>query len=112
MIDPDPGRPAAPPVFLERQGYRRRRLMDAAKLLPIFGAALFAVPLLWPDVPSGDDTEPVRLSGAMLYVFSVWAILIALAALFGVAARLWGQSASSQPDPDAEAGQSPTQGGG
>ncbi|HBS49267.1 MAG TPA: hypothetical protein DEA05_03885 [Rhodobacteraceae bacterium] len=73
------------PVFLERQGYRRRRLADAARLLPILGAALLAVPLLWPraDAPGGG----VPMSTAFLYVFGVWAGLIALAAGFGLRAR-------------------------
>ncbi|MCE8547150.1 hypothetical protein KBY25_15090 [Ruegeria pomeroyi] len=72
-----------PPVFLERQSYRRRRLMDAARLLPLMGAALFAVPLLWPSEGAGT----VRMSAAITYVFGVWAILIAVSALFGRATR-------------------------
>ncbi len=89
MTGPGAGRgrlPAAPPVFLERQSYRRRRLLDAARLLPILGCALFAVPLLWPRGPA-DDAAPVSASAASLYVFSVWAGLIVLAALFGRLAR-------------------------
>ena len=90
-----------PPVFLERQSYRRRRLMDAARLLPLLGALLFAVPLLWP-APKGavvaeagtmaDGPGAVTMSEAMVYVFGVWAVLIALCALFGIGARYWGQN--------------------
>lgn len=76
-----------PPVFLERQSYRRRRLMDAARLLPVFGAALFMVPLLW---SKGDDGAPaVQTSTAMIYVFGVWAVLILCAAVFSKFARRW-----------------------
>lgn len=75
-------------LFLERQGYRRRRLADAARLLPIAGAALLAVPLLWPGPEAGEDGVP--MSTAFLYVFGVWLGLIVLAALFGLRARGWG----------------------
>lgn len=90
-----------PPVFLERQSYRRRRLMDAARLLPLLGALLFAVPLLWPtpdgaavaaDSAMAPGASAVKMSEAMVYVFGVWAILIALCALFGIGARYWGQN--------------------
>ncbi len=70
-----------PPIFLERQSYRRRRLLDAARLLPIMGAALFAVPLLWPRAGGGADGVPT--SSAILYIFSVWAGLIVVNAAFG-----------------------------
>ena len=35
------------PLFLARHGYRRRRIMDAARVLPILGGFLFFLPLLW-----------------------------------------------------------------
>ena len=77
-------------LFLERRGYRRRRLLDAARFLPFFGGALFAVPLLWPrpDLARAGE-EPVSMSGAMLYIFGIWAILIVLAMLFGHQTRRW-----------------------
>lgn len=84
--DPEPAPVSPPPVFLERQSYRRRRLMDAARLLPILGAALFAVPLLWPSVGA---PESVPTSVAIRYVFGVWAGLIVISVLFGIAARRW-----------------------
>lgn len=89
-----------PTVFLERQSYRRRRMMDAARLLPLLGAALLALPLLWPDtdqaaVASG-AVEPVRMSEAIFYVFGVWAGLIVLAAFFALAARGWRDSADAR----------------
>lgn len=83
--DPESGQVQPPPVFLERQSYRRRRLMDAARLLPLIGAALFAVPLLWAE--GGDGAVP--MSSAIVYVFGIWAALIGISAVFGVAARRW-----------------------
>nr|WP_294614957.1 hypothetical protein [uncultured Roseovarius sp.] len=34
------------PVFLARRTYRRRRLADGARLLPVIGTVLFFIPLL------------------------------------------------------------------
>ena len=62
------------PLFLERRSYRLRRVMDAAKLMPFLGAALWGVPVLWPE--AGDSA--VSTSRAMFYLFLVWAALIAV----------------------------------
>jgi len=72
-----PPRPPEP-LFLERQTYRRRRLMDAARLLPVAGAVLFFLPLLWAG-PSG--TGEARTAAGGLYVFAVWIASIIVAAL-------------------------------
>ncbi|MFP4328125.1 MAG: hypothetical protein ACLFQL_08955 [Paracoccaceae bacterium] len=69
-------RPSSP-IFVQRQTYRSRRLMDAARLLPLLGACLFAVPLLWPD----EDGGAIRTSRAMIYIFGVWTLLIVATAL-------------------------------
>ena len=71
------------PLFLERRSYRQRRLMDAARLLPLLGALLWMVPLLWPrsQAVQGSDATDVSTSSAILYMFAVW-IFLALAALF------------------------------
>lgn len=61
-----------PPVFLARRSYRRRRLGDAARIVPVLGAALFLLPATG-AVPEGQ--------GAFVYLFAVWAGLIALAAV-------------------------------
>ena len=58
------------PVFLERQSYRRRRLSDAARMMPVIGLVLILVPLLW--------AEEARTSSGILYIFLVWAVLIAV----------------------------------
>lgn len=67
------------PVFLERKSYRRRRLMDALRLVVLLGIVLWMMPLLW---PTGSDAgaEPLSMSRALFYVFGVWVLLIALAA--------------------------------
>jgi hypothetical protein len=69
---------SAPPntVYLERRTYRRRRMMDAARLLPVLGVLLFLVPLLW----APDPAEPAATSRGVIYIFAVWAGLIAAAA--------------------------------
>lgn len=64
------------PVFLERRTYRRRRMSDAARLMPILGAALFGLPLLWGMV--GPPTSTKRV---MFYVFSIWFVLTVLTAV-------------------------------
>lgn len=53
-------------------GYRRLRLVDAARALPLLGLFLWAVPLLW---------GPMTASLALIYIFAVWAGLALMAAL-------------------------------
>ncbi|MEX0340213.1 MAG: hypothetical protein AB3N11_14380 [Arenibacterium sp.] len=80
-----PDRPASRrlPLFLERSSYRRRRLRDAARLLPILGVFLFFLPLLWPEQTSEAGGAPPAMSSAITYVFGAWAALILLAVVFG-----------------------------
>jgi hypothetical protein len=66
-----------PPVFLGRDSYRQRRIRDAARMTPVFGAVLWAVPLLW----ERGTAEAVRTSQALIYIFAVWALLILVALL-------------------------------
>ena len=104
-LPPRVTRSRAAAVFLERGSYRRRRLMDAARLLPLLGAFAFAVPLLWPHPGSEavlDGTAaPVRTSGAILYIFGVWALLLVAAFLFGGSARAWSEGAGDgRAEPD------------
>lgn len=61
-----------PPLFLERQNYRRRRVADAARLLPLLGALLFCLPLLW----APQKTPAADTARGGLFVFAVWAGLI------------------------------------
>ena len=61
------------PLFLERRSYRRRRLMDAARLLPFAGAGIFLLPVLWAGKWS--------MIGGIAFIFGAWILLIACAAL-------------------------------
>ena len=65
------------PLFLERGTYRRRRLMDAVRLVVVLGTCLWMMPLLWP-VPTAEDAPAVSMSNALFYVFGVWSILIVI----------------------------------
>lgn len=70
------------PLFLARAPYRRRRLRDAARLLPVFGAFLLLLPLLWTP-----DSRMSLRSSDVIYFFSVWLVLIGLAAAFAPGLR-------------------------
>lgn len=70
-----------PPVFLAPASYRQRRLQDAARVLPFAGAILFMLPLLW---LSGSETQST--STVLLYIFSVWVILIV--GVFAISRRI------------------------
>ena len=61
------------PVFLGRDIYRRRRIMDAARLLPAFGTALLLLPMLW-------ARDHGTAAGAV-YIFCVWIGLIVIASV-------------------------------
>lgn len=71
--------PERAPVFVARRAYRQRRLADAARLLPIIGAVLFCIPLLWRNGDAAIATTTV-----MFYLFGLW---IALAVIAGVISR-------------------------
>ncbi len=104
-------RPA--PVFLARRAYRYRRLQDAARLLPFAGLVLFLLPILWQPAATA---EPDTGRGA-IYLFLVWALLIAAA--FLVSRRILGGEPmppdraamsggpQSAPDPASEAAPTP-----
>lgn len=63
-------------IFLARRSYRRRRVADAARLLPLAGGILLCVPLLWQGAEGG-----ARTVGAMIYVFGLWALLVVVSAV-------------------------------
>ncbi|MCX7565129.1 hypothetical protein OS189_02075 [Sulfitobacter sp. F26169L] len=73
---------AKTPLFLERQSYRRRRMMDAVRILPLLCAVLWMiVPMMWPN--GTEQSEPTSLSHAIGYVFIVWAVgIVATAGLW------------------------------
>lgn len=64
-------------VFLERQTYRRRRLIDWIRFLPIIGLMLWLVPLLWPV----EGENQVSSADAIIYIFAIWFALVFLKAL-------------------------------
>ncbi|MBB95236.1 MAG: hypothetical protein CML68_11650 [Rhodobacteraceae bacterium] len=82
-------------MFLERRSYRRRRMMDAARVLPIIGAILFMVPLLWSQPDLGDPGVPMSM--AVVYVFGLWALLILVAGLLSRSARRWQDEEAREP---------------
>ena len=76
------------PLFLGRIPYRRRRLRDAARLLPLAGIFLLILPILW--TPQGGGQR--LLSSDVIWFFLAWAALvIAAAALAPGLARPEGQ---------------------
>lgn len=68
------------PLFLARRSYRRRRLEDAARLIPILGVFLFLLPLLAPSAHTAHQG---------LYLFFGWMILIALSAFVSRGLKRW-----------------------
>ncbi len=56
-------------VSLEKESFSRRRLVDAARLLPVLSFILLAIPGYF-----------VVTAKALLFIFTVWALLILLAA--------------------------------
>ncbi len=79
----------AKPLFLARPSYRRRRLRDAARLLPVFAILFLILPLLWQAPTAG----PRATGGDVIYFFGIWVLLIGVAATFAP-----GLSASAEQD--------------
>ena len=86
-------KPPRSPEFLARESYRMRRMMDAARLLPVFGLLLFLLPILR-HTPDGD---PPPTGSEAVYLFAIWAGLIALA--FGLSLVLR-RALAPRPGPD------------
>lgn len=61
--------PERAPLFLARRTYRQRRLADAARMLPVAGAVLVCLPLLW----RGGGW--MATTAVMFYVFGLWLVL-------------------------------------
>lgn len=81
------------PLFLARGPYRSRRLADAARLVPVLGAFLVLLPILWQ--PAGTPARDTAPDG--LYLFGIWGGLILVAGL--LAGRLgWGETRPGDED--------------
>jgi hypothetical protein len=66
-------RPAAP-LYLARESYKRRRLIDAQRLLPIILFLLYLLPLVWGGEDSG---SPIGLGvRSYVHVFVIWGCAI------------------------------------
>ena len=64
-------------VYLERQMYRRHRLVDAIRILPFLGLILWMLPLTW----EREGPSTISTSSATVYIFLVWFVLILLSAI-------------------------------
>lgn len=69
-------RPRKAPLFLAPSPYRRRRLRDAVRILPVVAMFLMILPILWSPAGQGDR----RLSSDVIYFFLIWVLLILVAA--------------------------------
>jgi len=76
-------RPPHSPQFLARDTYRIRRLMDAARFLPVLGLVLLLLPLMRHD-PSTDAPPTAAES---VYLFLVWIALIVAAFMMSLGLR-------------------------
>lgn len=65
------------PRFLQRKSYQQRRLQDVVQVLPILGGILWTIPLLW----NGGAEDGVSNASALIYIFGIWVLLIALSAI-------------------------------
>ena len=64
------------PQFLDLRNYRRRRLVDAAKLLPLLGTVMFLLPLPFLFAAEADRHNVAPMA---IYLFAVWLALIVFA---------------------------------
>jgi hypothetical protein len=73
---------ASAPLFLERETYRRRRLADAARILPIAGLIAVLLPALWSRAPGQGAAAPaLNTAQEAVYLFVLWGVLVVAAAL-------------------------------
>ena len=87
-------KPPRQPVFVAPRIYRSRRLRDAARFVPVLGAVLMLLPMLW--APEPDGARSTARDG--IYVFAIWAGLIVATRLLST--RLDEDTPGSGPDED------------
>lgn len=85
------------PLFLEQSSYRRRRLGDAARVLPVLALVLVLVPVWW--VP-----QAVSLTAGALWLFGLWAVLIVLTAALHIALGAADRKAWARGEDDSQTG--------
>ncbi len=62
-------------LFLERRSYRRRRMMDVVRVLPLLCSVLWlVVPTMWPNSTEGVSEIETSLSTAIWYLIAVWVL--------------------------------------
>lgn len=81
------------PLFLARRSYRRRRMIDGVRLLPLLGVVLLMLPALWQPAAT---PEPDTGRGT-IYLFVVWCGLVVAALAF---ARALGPALDEDEDPE------------
>lgn len=82
-------------LFLERRTYRRNRLQDAARLLPVLGSSLIFTPVFIRGAPG----EGPGIAGWLVYFLVIWLVLIGLTLLVSRAiARDHEQPAGTAPE--------------
>lgn len=62
-------------AFLARNTYRRRRLIDAMRLVPVLGLFFFMLPIL------GSGSGERSTSAGGIYLFAIWLVLIVASAV-------------------------------
>lgn len=62
--------------YLDIRSYRRKRIVDAAKMLPLIGATGLVAPFPFFFASIGETGQVVPLA---LYFFGLWLVLIVLA---------------------------------
>ncbi len=68
------------PLFLERESYRQRRAIDAARLLPLVGFVALCLPILWGNGETDAGADGARMTSVgVIYLFGVWIVLIGAA---------------------------------
>ena len=91
------------PLFLARAVYRRRRLRDAARLLPVVGLLLVLLPAFGQN-PAGQHADTA------IYLFSIWALMIGVAAALAPSLMRADAEGGTEPESPSEGAAPPEHG--